>query len=44
MRIREAITDVSTKVIEQVPMKLHLRGFAAHLAFGLGVAATAETL
>lgn len=26
------------------PLSTHLRGFAAHLAFGLGVAATAETL
>jgi hypothetical protein len=26
------------------PLSTHIRGFAAHLAFGLGVAATAETL
>ncbi len=26
------------------PLSTHLRGFAAHLAFGLGVAATAETI
>ena len=26
------------------PLATHLRGFVAHLAFGLGVAATAETL
>jgi hypothetical protein len=26
------------------PLSTHLRGFVAHLAFGLGVAATAETL
>ena len=26
------------------PFLTHLRGFAAHLAFGLGVAGTAETL
>ncbi|MBX6311452.1 MAG: DUF1440 domain-containing protein [Isosphaeraceae bacterium] len=26
------------------PLLTHLRGFAAHLAYGLGVAATAETL
>ena len=28
----------------EYPFVTHLRGFAAHLAFGLGVAATAETI
>jgi uncharacterized membrane protein YagU involved in acid resistance len=28
----------------EYPLSTHLRGFAAHLAFGLGVAVTAETL
>ncbi len=54
MLFQEAISDigigliggyVGTKVMEPVGMKAtHLRGFANHLVFGLGVAATAEVL
>lgn len=29
---------------KEYPLSTHLRGFVAHLAFGLGVAATAETI